>query len=102
MRRFSNIPYLYWIGLCALLVAGGPVRAARAQADADLLDRYVRTALAQNLALQQEELDLATSLQALDEARGLFYPSLRLEARYTRSGGGRTLEFPVGDLLLAA
>ncbi|MFQ5627657.1 MAG: TolC family protein [bacterium] len=68
-------------------------------AQADILDQYIREGLRNNLALQQQQLSLQKSLQALKEARGLFLPSLNLEARYSRAGGGRLIEFPVGDIV---
>ena len=64
-----------------------------------ILERYVAEGLRGNLALAQREIDVETSLAALDEARALFRPSLSLNARYSRAGGGRNIEFPVGDLL---
>lgn len=63
------------------------------------LARYIEAGLAGNLALHAQELDLARGLLALDEARYRFRPSLDLQARYSRAEGGRTIEFPVGDLL---
>ncbi len=64
-----------------------------------VLDAYVKTGLESNLALLQKESGYRQSLEALREARGLFYPSVSLNARYTRSEGGRVIEFPVGTLL---
>lgn len=64
-----------------------------------VLDAYVKTGLENNLALLQKESGYRQSLEALREARGLFYPSVSLIARYTRSEGGRVIEFPVGTLL---
>jgi len=69
---------------------------ARAQTP---LEGYVEAGLVSNLALQQRSLDLEKSLRALDEARGMFWPEIRLEARYSRAGGGRQILFPVGDLM---
>ena len=63
------------------------------------LDRYVYEGLQQNLTLRQEQLDLDYSRHRVQEARGQYLPSMNLEARYTRAGGGRTIDFPVGDLL---
>ena len=63
------------------------------------LDRYVHDGLQQNLTLRQQQLDLDYSRQQIAEARGQYLPSMHLEARYTRAGGGRTIDFPVGDLL---
>lgn len=63
------------------------------------LEEYIKTGLENNLALKQKESDYQLSLEALREAKGLFYPDISLQARYTLSEGGRVIEFPVGDLL---
>ena len=62
------------------------------------LEDYVRHGLAHNHALAAERVSLAVSSAALAEARGNFFPSLELRARYSRAGGGRVIEFPAGDL----
>ncbi len=64
-----------------------------------VLNRYIEAGLQNNLALRQETFCLQKSLQALKEARGMFWPSVSIEARYSRAGGGRVIEFPVGDLV---
>lgn len=64
-----------------------------------LLDTYIKEGLKSNHALKQQQLDYAKSLLSLKEARGLFFPDIRLNARYTVADGGRIIEFPVGDLL---
>ncbi|MEM8601667.1 MAG: TolC family protein, partial [Bacteroidota bacterium] len=64
-----------------------------------VLDAYVAEALASNLALQQQALDLDAARHALDAARRSFFPTLSVEARFTRAGGGRTIDLPLGDLL---
>ena len=66
---------------------------------ADTLDQYVQEGLQSNLALQQQNITLEQSLQALREARGLYLPAISLEARYTRAGGGRDFTVPIGDLV---
>ena len=63
------------------------------------LEEYIQEGLTNNLALQQQSLDLQKSLQAMEEARGMFMPEVSLQARYSRAGGGRQISFPVGDLL---
>ncbi len=65
----------------------------------DLLDDYINQGLTSNLALQQKQDSYEESIEKLREARGLFYPTVSLNARYTVAQGGRTIEFPVGDLL---
>lgn len=64
-----------------------------------ILEAYIREGLNSNQALKQKQLDYAGSLSALKGARGLFMPDVSLNARYTVARGGRTIEFPVGDLL---
>lgn len=64
-----------------------------------VLERYLKIGLENNLALQQREFSLQKSIASLDEARGMFMPSIGINARYTRAGGGRTIDFPVGDLV---
>lgn len=64
-----------------------------------ILETYIETGLANNLALQQQNLDLQRSLEAVREARSLFYPAVQFKATYTRSSGGRKIDIPVGDLL---
>ncbi len=65
----------------------------------DVLDEYVRYGIENNLSLMQRQADYQKSIEALKEARGLFYPNISFNARYTVSEGGRTIDFPVGDLL---
>jgi outer membrane protein len=81
--------------LFAILILGP----ALAAASSDVLDLYIEEALENNLALKQREFSLERSLAALAEARGLFLPSVDLTSRYTRAGGGRTVDIPVGDLV---
>jgi len=66
---------------------------------ASVLDDYISEGLQHNLGRQQAYFSYHKSVKALDEARGMFYPSFDLQARYSRAGGGRTIEFPIGDLL---
>ncbi len=63
------------------------------------LDAYLHEGLTNNLSLQEQQFDVEKSFRAMDEARGLFFPEVSIEARYSRAGGGRQISFPVGDLL---
>jgi len=65
----------------------------------DPLENYIRVGLESNLALQQQKFSLAQSIEALNEARGKYFPSIDIGARYTRAGGGREIIIPVGDLV---
>jgi len=63
------------------------------------LEDYIQYGLENNLVLKQKTLDCRKSLEALKEARALFYPGISFIARYTRSEGGRIIEFPAGTLM---
>ncbi len=64
-----------------------------------LLDQYISEALESNISLQQKELSYEKSLAVLKEAKANFLPSLSFEARFSVANGGRTIDFPVGDLM---
>ncbi len=86
----------YHFALAALLLLWLP-QPSRSQQG--VLDRYVAEALQNNLALRQHATGMERSHAALDEAKRLYFPSLDLSARYSRAGGGRLIEVPIGDLL---
>jgi outer membrane protein TolC len=68
-------------------------------AQQSITERYIKEGLESNLALKQQNFDLLKSLEGLREARGMFLPSLEFNARYTRAGGGRRIEIPVGSIV---
>lgn len=63
------------------------------------LDSYIKTALANNETIKQQQFLLTKSLYALKEAKSLFLPSVGFNAAYTIADGGRTVDIPVGDLM---
>jgi outer membrane protein len=65
----------------------------------EVLNEYVSYGIDNNLSLQQKQSTYQESIEALKEARGLFYPNISFNARYTVSEGGRVIDFPIGDLL---
>ncbi|MEA3463232.1 MAG: TolC family protein [Bacteroidota bacterium] len=85
--RYNGIAVLILIG-CSILQAQNPV-----------LEEYISEGLESNQGLKQKQLDYAVNLAALKEAKGLFFPDISFNARYTLAEGGRMIEFPVGDLL---
>lgn len=64
-----------------------------------LLDSYIQEGLKNNLVLQQKNITLDKALLSLKIANGMFSPSLTLLGNYTTGDGGRSISFPVGDLL---
>ena len=63
------------------------------------LDAYIQIGLENNEIIKQQNFDINKSIYALQEARALFYPTVSLNANYTRADGGRTIDIPIGDLL---
>src|SRR5450631_2479406 len=74
-----------------------------AQPDSSTVERAVGSlvadALAANLELDGASAGVGVRLAALDQARARYLPALDFTARYSRADGGRTIDFPVGDLL---
>ncbi len=64
-----------------------------------VLDTYIKEGLANNLVLQDKNASLEQSLLALKDAKSFFIPSVDFGVSYTLAEGGRTIAFPVGDLL---
>lgn len=65
----------------------------------EVLNGYIKYGIENNLALQQKQAGYQKSIEALKEAKGLFYPNISFNARYSVSEGGRVIDFPIGDLL---
>ncbi len=63
------------------------------------LEKYIVQGLASNESIKQQRFILERNLYALQEAKALFLPSVNLNTTYTLAGGGRTVDFPIGDLL---
>jgi hypothetical protein len=78
--------------LCICLQAA-PVQAQQ------ILETYLQEGLANNLVLKEKNASLEQSLLALKDAKSYFLPTVDFGASYTLAEGGRTIAFPVGDLL---
>jgi len=63
------------------------------------LNDYLQEGIANNESIKQQEFLLEKSLYALKEAKSLFFPNINFNATYTSASGGRTIDFPAGDLL---
>jgi len=90
MKRVILVSFLAMFGLVPLLFAA---------VGTEKLNEYIKMGLQNNLALKQQEISLKRSLQVLREAKGMFLPSIAIEARYSRAGGGRVIDMPIGDLV---
>jgi outer membrane protein TolC len=85
----SLIPGIF---LCFCLQAA-PLQAQQ------ILETYIQEGLANNLVLKEKNASLEQSLLALKDAKSFFLPSMDFGVSYTLAEGGRTIAFPVGDLL---
>lgn len=63
------------------------------------LDNYIKIGLENNEVIKQYNFDINKSIWALKEAKSLFYPAVTFNGNYTIADGGRTVDFPIGDLL---
>jgi outer membrane protein len=90
-------------GVVVVLLALAPgfagAQSAAVPSVEEAVSGLVADALAANLELDAAGGGVAQRLAALDQAKALYLPSLDFSARYTRANGGRSIDFPVGDLL---
>lgn len=63
------------------------------------LDGYIQDGIASNLVLKEKQLGLQRGLLSLQNAKRLFLPSVNFNGTYTLARGGRSIDFPIGDLL---
>jgi outer membrane protein TolC len=82
--------------LLALAQLAAPASAAELEAG---LQQLIDEALVANLELRAAGSSVQQRLAALDQARARYLPVIDFSARYSMADGGRTIEFPVGDLL---
>lgn len=69
------------------------------KAQDNLLDGYIEEGLKNNLVLKQRNLSLDNALNALEQAKSFYKPSLDFQTLYTTAQGGREINVPVGDML---
>ena len=81
----------------AVILAGLACLPARGQSP--VLEGYIRMGVENNLTLIQENLAVQKARAEKSKAAGLFLPDVSFQANYTWADGGRTIGFPIGDLL---
>jgi outer membrane protein len=85
--RKRSLPVIYFIWMSIMVNAQG------------ILEKYIETGLNNNLVLQMKNTSLENALYALKTANSLFFPSVDLKGDYQSGEGGRSISFPVGDML---
>lgn len=88
MKRICYITLVYLVLL--------PIAEIRSQ---EILNQYILEGLENNLVLKEKNIELERSLLALKDAKSFFLPSMDFTASYTLAEGGRSIDFPIGDLL---
>lgn len=63
------------------------------------LENYIKIGFENNEGIKQQNFNVNKSYWALKESKSLFYPRISFNANYTLAEGGRTVDFPIGDLL---
>lgn len=66
------------------------------------LDDYIREGLSSSQSIRQQNFVLEKNIYALKEAKSMFGPNVTFSTTYTKADGGRTIDFPTGDLLNGA
>jgi outer membrane protein len=68
-------------------------------AQSPILEGYIQEGLSANLGLKQQTLYIAKAQEGVRQSKALGKPKLTFDANYTVAGGGRKIDFPIGDLL---
>lgn len=63
------------------------------------LDNYIEEGLKNNLVLNQKNISWEKAMIGLQSAKSFYLPTVSFQTTYSTAGGGRSIPFPVGDLL---
>lgn len=72
---------------------------SHAYSQSSILQSYIDEGLESNLALKQQNLEIEKSVKAISIAKANLFPKIAFAPTYTMAAGGRSIEFPIGDLL---
>jgi outer membrane protein TolC len=64
-----------------------------------IIEQYITEAIQNHHSLKQQNFVLQKSIYQLEEAKGLFLPTINFNTTYSTAVGGRQISFPVGDLV---
>lgn len=95
MKTKSKKKYSFLLMVATLLAAPS----VKAQSK---LDDYIREGLSSSQSIKQQTFVLEKNVYALKEAKSMFGPDVTFSTTYTKADGGRTIDFPTGDLLNGA
>lgn len=98
INYIRKLPTAYRLAVLQLLVILLPLGLS-AQ---NRLNDYISQGLASNQSIKEQNFLLKKNIYALQEAKSMFLPSVTFSTTYTKADGGRTIDFPTGDLFNAA
>ncbi|WP_442591456.1 TolC family protein [Pedobacter sp. AW31-3R] len=98
INYIRNLPTIYRLTVLQLMVILLPLGLS-AQSR---LNDYISQGLASNQSIKEQDFLLKKNMYALQEAKSMFLPSVTFSTTYTKADGGRTIDFPTGDLFNAA
>lgn len=64
-----------------------------------ILDEYIEIGFQQNIVVQQKRISVEKAMLSLQSAQSLYQPTIAFQGGYQTGEGGRSISFPVGDLL---
>lgn len=64
-----------------------------------ILDTYIEMGFDQNIVIKQKSINVEKALLTLQSAQSLYQPTVGLQGGYQSGEGGRSISFPVGDML---
>ena len=95
-KLYRKNQIFYGVSVAALLLVSD---VAKAQSK---LDDYIREGLNSNQSIRQQSFVLEKNINVLKEAKSMFLPQITFSTTYNKADGGRTIDFPAGDLLNGA
>lgn len=98
INYIRNLPTIYRLAVLQLSIILLPL-GLNAQ---NRLNDYISQGLASNQSIKEQNFLLKKNIYALQEAKSMFLPSVTFSTTYTKADGGRTIDFPTGDLFNAA
>jgi len=67
-------------------------------AQSSILQKYIEEGIANNLSVKANDLEVSMQKNVIAQANTLWKPKLDFNGSYLLATGGRTLQFPIGDL----
>lgn len=80
---------------CLMFFSTLPTGVVKAQ---NRLDKYIAEGITSNQSIKQQSFILERNIYALGEAKSMFLPNVTFSTTYTKADGGRSIDFPTGDL----